>query len=328
MIFENRRVISDNLHDTAFHFIERHKELGIKFFEMNAAVVWLDLDIDGYLDLWHSQYSYSAQSSSEPRRLSRMYLNEGPAKGFHMKDITWSAGPLVHGAWTAVRTDFDNDGAMDILVASGKDQVKLFRNQVPREGYWLEFRLVGSAADNVPADAYGTSVTVHSGDRQFYRDLQGGGSGTTASQNTNVLHFGVGNTARVDSIVVRYPNGRTRTYRDVAANAAYTIPYMADLQRTSGVPVPAGADPDALAILSPAFAGGAFAFELRAGIGAGDVRVEIVDMRGERVASATLAGGGSGIRAVRADRPVPNGSYLIRAVAGGHEAVAKLNVAR
>jgi hypothetical protein len=310
-----------------YDFAEVHAGMGLKFFEMNAGVLWLDLDLDGYQDLWHCQYSYSAVGANgEPRRLSRMYLNEGPGKNFHLKDITWGTGPLVHGAWTAVRADIDRDGDMDIIVASPTDALKVFRNNVARRGRWLEFRLVGSPADKIPMDAYGTTVTVYSGDRKFLRELQGGGGGVTGSQNSNVLHFGVGDVAVVDSVVVRYQNGTARTFNQVATNASYTVPYTGGLTLTSGVSA-GDASAAGLSIDGGAYDGGAFRFDLHGAI-AGELRVEAVSSVGEVVASEALPHAAPGAVRLPISGKLPSGVYLIRVTSRSGSAVAKIEVVR
>lgn len=218
-----------------YKFQEVHKQMGLKFFEMNSAMVWLDLDLDGWLDLYHCQYAYNPVGSGEPRRISRMYLNTGIENNFKLKDATWQLGNSVHGVWTAVRTDYDNDGDLDLIVASPHDGIKLFKNNVERKGKWLKIRLVGSPENNINKDCYGTSVIVYSAGKMFYRDLQGGGSGVTASQNSNELHFGLGNNLQIDSIVIKYTNGVSRTITGLKPNTGYKIEYGKEPIITLGV---------------------------------------------------------------------------------------------
>ncbi|MBC8143984.1 MAG: CRTAC1 family protein, partial [bacterium] len=193
-----------------FDFTEVHDELGIKFFEMNAGVVWLDIDDDGYLDLWHCQYAYQPSGTSgEPTRRSRIYLNGGPEKNFKFEDATWQLGSLIHGAWTAARGDFDRDGRMDLVVASPHVGVRLYHNELAAKGSFVTFRLAGSPANNVPMDGIGTRITVYADGRKYYRELMGGGTGATASQNSNQLHFGLGRIEAIDSVVVQWANSVT-----------------------------------------------------------------------------------------------------------------------
>lgn len=222
--------------DKNFEFNEVHKKLGIKFFEMNSAMIWLDLDLDGWLDLYHCQYAYNpVGTSGEPRRLSRMYMNTGEDNNFKFKDATWNLGNLVHGVWTGVRTDYDNDGDLDLIVASPHDGVKIFKNNVERNGKWLKIRLIGRPENNVSKDAYGTSVIVYSGGKKFYRDLQGGGSGVTGSQNSNEIHFGLGNISFIDSTIINYSNGNRKLLNTLKVNTSYRIEYGVEPIVTSGI---------------------------------------------------------------------------------------------
>jgi hypothetical protein len=228
----NPSLIYRNNGGPEYQFTSVGSEMGLKFREMNAGILWADMNNDGYLDLWHCQYSYYNPYTDlggliEQYRPSRLYINEGPAKNYHLQDVTWQVGSRIHGAWTVARADFDHDGKMDLVVASSKigSGVKLFKNNIAPSGNWLELRLHGSSAHQVSMDAYGTSVTVYAGAMHLYRELMGGGGGATSSQNSSMYHFGLGGAMRADSIVIRYPNGASRRMYDVAANQYLDVPY-------------------------------------------------------------------------------------------------------
>jgi hypothetical protein len=323
----NPSLLYKNLGAPAYTFEEVHHDVGIKFFEMNAGVVWLDLDLDGYLDLWHCQYAYEPSGANAPKRLSRVYFNQGPASNYRMLDRTWHTGPVIHGAWTAARGDFDRDGDIDLIAASPTEAVKLFLNNLDRNGEWLSFRLVGSPVNNVPMDGYGTRIMVYAGGKMMLRELQGGGGGTTGTQNSNVLHFGIGRTSSADSVVVRYPNGTSRTYTNVAGNASYTIPYQGDLLMTSGVALEEKSE-RSLRLSGAGFNGNDFVFHLHAPALRGDIQAEVVNSLGSVIASGSFAGGTSGMRSLRADAAVASGIYFVRVIAGGESVVEKVSVVR
>ncbi len=206
-------------------FTDMHSEMGLKFFEMNAGACWADLNLDGYLDLVHAQYSYD-QKGVSVNRYTRFYLNEGPDYNFQLTDIPWEAGSLIHGAWTVVRLDYDNDGDMDILVSSGPENVKLFRNDIPNKGNWIAFRLSGSPQNSVSNDCFGSNVTVYAGGELFYRSLPGTVMNGRCAQSSNELNFGIGKNTKIDSIVIKYPNGLINKFTDLVINTKYRIPYM------------------------------------------------------------------------------------------------------
>lgn len=306
--FSNPSLVYHNNGDGSF--IERHHDLGIKFFEMNAGVVWLDLDLDGNLDLWHCQYAYQAVGSGgEPRRLSRMYLNGGRSVNWRMQDATWELGSLIHGAWTAVRGDFDNDGDVDIIAASPTDAIRYFRNDVSRRGRWLKIRLVGDDDHTMPYGGYGSNVTVHAGGRIFYRDLQGGGGGATASQNSNELHFGLGDITSIDSVVIHYPNGAYQTRTDLQPDNAYTIEYAV----TGAASAPDGSPFLANDHITATYDGRSITIEYGRPMNHGG-EVRIATLLGKVVANGRAE---PGPRAVVDAPGIPSGVYVVQILEAG-----------
>jgi hypothetical protein len=214
----NPSLIFKNNGPPNFDFTEMHKDMGLKFYEGNAGVLWLDLDLDGYLDLWHGLYDQWEGNSLGG--LNHIYINQGPPD-YKLKEITWLSGAVVAKPWTASRIDYDHDGDLDLLIYG-----KLYRNDMPRKGKWLAFRLVGNPDENVNMDAYGTKVNVYSGDKLFFRELSGSAGGSRCTQNSNELHFGLGNINSIDSVVVIYSNGQKNILTDIELNSRYKIPYM------------------------------------------------------------------------------------------------------
>ncbi len=205
LIFKNKGS-SDN-----YTFSEQHYPMGLKFHEGNAGAAWLDLNLDGYLDLWHGKYSGG---------FGYFYLNEGPPD-YKLRDMTWDFGAIVNNSWVAVYLDYDRDGDLDMIVEG-----RLFRNDIERKGNWVAFRLSGSPADKVPAEAYGSKVSVHCGKDTYYRELMGSSAGSLCTQNTLELHFGIGGHEIIDSVIVSYPNGFKNVLKSISPNAHYRIPYM------------------------------------------------------------------------------------------------------
>ncbi|MFC2131348.1 FG-GAP-like repeat-containing protein [Bacteroidota bacterium] len=210
-IFSNPSLIFKNNGPPNYDFEEVHQSMGLKFYEFNSGILWLDLDLDGYLDLWHGIYSGG---------VNHLYLNQGPPD-YKLKEITWISGSIVPNSWTASRIDYDNDGDLDIIIYGS-----LYRNDIPRKGKWLQILLSGSPENNVNMDAYGSKVTVYSGDKLFFRELAGSAGGSRCMQNSNYIHFGLGEIEQIDSLEVVYPNGEKNIITVIEPNAKYHIPYM------------------------------------------------------------------------------------------------------
>lgn len=198
-------------------FTETHQELGLKFFEMNAGPTFVDLNNDGYLDLWSSQYSYEAFDDASTKKYSRVYLNEGQEKNFTLKDMTWELGSKIHGAWTALRLDYDMDGDMDLLVCSNQENVKLFENKLEDMGNFINLRI---DKEDV---AKGFSAIIANGDKVLFRSNQGIVSTGRTSQSTNMLHFGLGDLDKTIVLQIEHNGGESLVIDGLKTNTNYWI---------------------------------------------------------------------------------------------------------
>jgi len=205
----------------SWSFSEKHSLVGVKFYEMNAGMAWADLDLDGNLDLWHGQIAYEAYGVGATRN-ARLYMNQGPTENYRLIDRTWELGARIHGAWTAVRFDYDRDGDVDLLCASGTENVRLFRNDMPATGSSLTLRLSTTAAAT-PRDAYGAQVNVYSGTRMFTRQLPGTPVGGRCSQHSRDLFVGIGTSTTIDSCIVVWPNGDRKALTNLTLNRTYDV---------------------------------------------------------------------------------------------------------
>lgn len=114
--------------------------------------------------------------------------------------------------------DFDNDGALDIVMNSNpgdsgdatKAHPTLLRNNIGSKRNWLAVELVGTQSNR---DAAGAMVTIETGGAKQLR-LVSAGSGF-ASQNTERLYFGLNDQTRVDVLTVRWPSGRIETFKSI-----------------------------------------------------------------------------------------------------------------
>ena len=78
----------------------------------------------------------------------------------------------------------------------------LLRNQHDKSGHWLRIRTVGSRSNR---DGFGSRVEVTAGGRTQQSEVRANSSFESASDPR--LHFGLGSSQQVDSIVVHWPSG-------------------------------------------------------------------------------------------------------------------------
>lgn len=188
-------------------FINRTDEMRLLVFEMNGGIMFADLNNDSYLDIVHPIYSYNNKNTDGivPNQ-ARFYLNSGPDENYRMKDMTWFFGAEIHGSWAPVRLDYDNDGDPDVILNSNQEHTKLFENRLPNLGNRTQIRLVGDRDSGINSMAYGAEVIVEAAGKEYIRSLAGTISHGRTSQSTNMLHFGLGETAKIDKITVKWNN--------------------------------------------------------------------------------------------------------------------------
>lgn len=203
--FSNKTRLYENLGPPEYRFVDRREEAGIKFEETHSDPTWVDVDSDGDLDLYITCV-YEG-------RKSFLYENLGNGK---FRDITYLAGVRVFNGWGCAFSDFDNDGDIDLFVASGSG-IHLFRNE-GNENNYLEIEVTGRESNSC---GIGARITVKQKDDTQIREVQGG-KGTT-SQNSFVQFFGFGDNVGPVDIEVRFLNGTKKYLSGISLNQRITV---------------------------------------------------------------------------------------------------------
>jgi len=181
-------------------------------------VGFVDLDNDGWLDVFVANghvypeaWQIPGEASYKQRKV--VYWNRGGAR---FEDVSERLGAPVttpEAARGAAFGDFDNNGAVDVLVNNVNDTPDLYRLE-PRAGnHWLTLKLVGTRSNR---SAIGARVRALVPGAVLEDEVRGGGS--YISQNDLRVHFGLGSVARVESVLVRWPSGLVERWSDVAAD--------------------------------------------------------------------------------------------------------------
>ncbi|TES91765.1 MAG: CRTAC1 family protein, partial [Candidatus Cloacimonadota bacterium] len=203
--FSNKTKLYENLGPPDWRFVDRRKDSGIKFEETHSDPAWADMDNDGDLDLYIT--------SVYEGRKSFLYENLGNGT---FKDITYLSGTRVYNGWGCAFSDFDNDGDLDLFVASGSG-VHLFENK-GNENNYLEVKLIGTRSNS---SGIGARIKVNQGGKTQIREVQGG-KGTT-SQNSFVQFFGLGDDDTPVDIEVRFLSGVMRIQKNSIPNQMIEI---------------------------------------------------------------------------------------------------------
>ena len=134
----------------------------------------------------------------------RVWINDG---GKRFADVAGYVGVTeVFDGRSVATADLWNRGVLDVVVAHQKGPLLVYKNTVAPGRDWIAFDLEGGKSNR---SAIGAEVTVHwNGQKQLQQ--VSGGSGFCA-QNQRRLHFGLGSTAQVEKVVVRWPSGKEQT---------------------------------------------------------------------------------------------------------------------
>jgi enediyne biosynthesis protein E4 len=188
---------------------------GVKFF---------DYDNDGNLDLFlangHPDDKIE-EHSSEVKYSEPMLLFRGNGQRF--ENISASSGPVFTKPYASrgmAVGDFNNDGALDVLVAVNNGAPLLVKNNAGRHNHWLGLKVVAKQAN---PDAIGALITWQAGDLKRSLFKTGGGS-YLASHDPRVV-LGIGARPKIDWVEIKWPmpSGRIERFIDLPIDKYTTV---------------------------------------------------------------------------------------------------------
>jgi hypothetical protein len=281
-------------------FTDVAAELDVDENGMSWGVVWADFDNDGDEDL--------AIANTSGFGLNRLLLYRNDGTTF--TEVAQAAGIALVTESTGLATgDFNEDGRVDLFVPAGDRRHRVLLNTTAGAGHWLKIRVLGGFCGTNPM-AIGVMAEVFAAGQRHLRTVSGGDS--FASQRSPVLHVGLGNARRVDSMRVYMPcevMNDVRTYEvDQTVAVFQALPA-----------VEPALPPDALALTlypSPVREAATLVFTLPA---PQRVALAVYDLLGRPVATVADAFLPAGPHTFPLDaRPWPPGVYLVRLTAGAY----------
>ena len=211
--------------DEAFSDVSNPNGIGVATRLMSGwGLKFIDYDNDGDLDLLlcngHPDDTVEKRIEGVKFR-EPMLLFRNTGKGF--ENVSRQSGPAfakpLAGRGLALG-DFDNDGAVDLLVSQNNGPPLLLRNVAAKENHWLGVRLFGKKAN---IDAVGAKITYQSGDLIRHKFKVGGGSYLASHDPRMVLGFG--KRSKIDWLEVEWPqpSGRKERFTDLPVDRYITI---------------------------------------------------------------------------------------------------------
>src|SRR5262249_12121013 len=96
---------------------------------------------------------------------NQLFANDGTGKFRDLSEDNAAFCGTAHVGRGLAWGDFNNDGAIDLLVTTIGGKARLYKNAVPNRGHWLMVRAVDDVCGG--RDAYGAEVTVRAGSRRW-----------------------------------------------------------------------------------------------------------------------------------------------------------------
>jgi hypothetical protein len=206
-------------------FIDVSDKVGISKEMGGNKAIFFDFDNDGFLDI------YLLVSGTIDNNINDMIFRNKGDKTFGniTREINLVQNFKGRGCGVAY-ADYDNDGFLDLFLTNGQGPYRddyimgrdagtyvLYKNN-GNNNRWLKIKLTGRKSNR---DAIGARITLNLGGHRQYRQDNGGMEGLV--QNSNVIHFGLGNADVVDEIEVKWPSGATTRMTKIKSNQTLLV---------------------------------------------------------------------------------------------------------
>jgi len=196
-------------------FVDATDAAGVRDDQWGWGTAFFDHDLDTDLDLVATNGWYATLYLEDPMFA---WTNDGTGV------FTPAANELGFdddGQGRALVTfDADGDGDLEVLLVNNGGEVKLYRNDTPREDkHWLRVRTPGTASNS---DGIGAIVTVDTSAGPRVAEV--GGTSHYLGHGPREAHFGLGTDELVDVHVTWPATGQTEDLIDVAADQVLVVP--------------------------------------------------------------------------------------------------------
>jgi hypothetical protein len=159
----------------------------------------------------------------EARFPSFAFKNNG---GLAFSDVSENWG-ITQPAFSngAVYADLDNDGDLDLIFNNIDEKAFVYRNTINdnKEKIHNNFLRINLKGTTQNPSGIGSRVTIYQGDSLKVAEVASARGYLSKPENT--LHFGLGQNSQIDSLVVRWPDGKTQALQNPSPNQTLTLNY-------------------------------------------------------------------------------------------------------
>jgi hypothetical protein len=193
----------------------------------SSSCAWGDFDNDGYLDLFVTEGSGSADVTRLIK--NQLYHNNGDGTFTRIMEgsLVNDLGRGIAASWV----DYDKDGFLDLFIANGGFWAQnnggalltnfLYHNN-GNSNAWITIRLAGTVSNR---SAIGAKVQVHATIRgqTMWQVRQIFGGDSESNEQPLEAHFGLGDATKIDLMRVQWPSGTVQELREVAVKQFLTV---------------------------------------------------------------------------------------------------------
>ncbi|NOQ73280.1 MAG: T9SS type A sorting domain-containing protein [Crocinitomix sp.] len=175
-----------------------------------------DYDNDGDLDLMITNGFCEADLEN--------FLYENNGDGTFTRNMTEAIATNLGGSYGCAWGDYDNDGFQDLVVANWQDETQensLYHNN-GNANNWLEINLEGVLSNRSAIGAIIRCKALIDG-VSVWQTREVSAQTGYCSQNSLVVHFGLGTATVVDSLQIKWPSGIQQNFTDLNTNNYYTL---------------------------------------------------------------------------------------------------------
>lgn len=227
--------------------------MGVEIGEWGYSGKFIDFNNDGYLDIYVTNgyvsddpetdywYDYARvvggnrniiiDANNWPSmnnrtfsgyQTNKIWLNDGAGR---FREVAGSVGgALALDSRSISEIDLLKDGTLDFVVANQNQRASYFKNTVSEEKNWVGFDLEGTESNR---SAIGATIKLHWGDGSVTKKSVSGGE-AFSSQGQRPVHFGIGNTTRVEKAEIRWPSGIVQIVEEPEINQYHSIKETTD----------------------------------------------------------------------------------------------------